>query len=134
MKQHGKVLLIAMMAIVLLDGLGAIASRLFDFNGALLSPISFILYGVFGYIGSKIKNLNTGVIYSAAIGLFDSTVGWKISMILKANTGSADNNPTLQEWTITIIVVTSIAALLGLIGGSLFKQRIKKHRNDLNIS
>ncbi|MCQ6961198.1 hypothetical protein [Mucilaginibacter aquariorum] len=119
MKQEYKILLWGLIAICLCDILGAIASRQFNFNAAILAPVSFIIYIAFGFAGTQRKRLTTGLLISAGIGLFDSTIGWKISMLLKANTGNLKNNPTIPVWISTAIFVTILASLCGLFGGGL---------------
>ena len=126
MKQEYKILLFGLLSILLVDVLGSIASRQLDFNFSILSPLSFIIYGTCGFITTKKNGIKTGVLIAAIIGLFDSTIGWKISMLLKANTGNINNDPTAGLWLITIVIVTGVAALFGLIGGgiTLIKKRI----------
>lgn len=75
---------------------------------------------------AKKIGLKTGVLTAAAVGFFDSTVGWEISMFLKANTGNFKNDPTIPIWIITIIFVTGLAAVCGLIGGAIAKYLTKK--------
>jgi hypothetical protein len=127
MKTEYKILLIGIFVIVLFDALCSIASRRFNFNYSLLAAGSFIIYGIFGFIAANEKSLKTGVLIAAGVGLFDSTVGWEISMLLHANTGDLKNNPTPIQWVITAIFVTGLAALCGLIGGwlsKIFKKKI----------
>jgi ribose/xylose/arabinose/galactoside ABC-type transport system permease subunit len=114
MKPTYKILLIGILAIVLLDSLGSIASKQLGFNYTSLASISFIIYAMVGFFTTKQKDLKTGVLFAAATGLFDSTIGWKIIMMLGVNT-SIKITPFL--WFITIIFVTGLAALCGLIGG-----------------
>lgn len=115
-----------MLSIGLFDVVSSIASTQFNFNYSFLAAISFIIYGTFGFIATKEKSLKTGVLIAAAIGLFDSTAGWKISILLHANTGNIKNDPTTAIWIGTIIFVTGLAALCGLIGGAL--RRIGKKK------
>lgn len=121
MKPFYKTLLWGFLTIALFDILGSLASRQFNFNYTYLASGSFVIYCVFGFLGTKKTNLKTGVLVAAAIGLFDSTIGWKISMLLKTNTGSIENNPGVVLWIITVVFVTGLAALCGLIGGGLAK-------------
>jgi hypothetical protein len=128
MKLEYKIALIGCLAIGLFDTLDSIASREFNFTYTLLASISPIIYCAFSFWGTKQRNLRTGVLIAAAIGLFDSTIGWEISMLLKANTGNFKNNPTIGIWIVTTIFVTSLAALCGLIGGGLAK--LLKRKNN----
>ncbi len=128
MKQEYKIVLIGCLTIGLFDTLDSIASREFNFNYSLLASFSLIIYCAFSFWGAKQRTLRTGVLIAAAIGLFDSTIGWEISMLLKANTGNFRNNPTIGIWIVTIIFVTSIAALCGLIGGGLANLLKRKNK------
>ncbi|MES2427544.1 MAG: hypothetical protein V4560_11250 [Bacteroidota bacterium] len=116
MKKEYKILLSGILAIAIVDIVGSITSRYYGFNYAILMPVSFIIYATPGYIMAKTYKRNRAVLICAAIGLFDSTIGWKISMMLKANTGNIKNDPSIPAWIITIIFVTCFAAFCGLIG------------------
>ena len=85
----------------------------------LLSLISFIIYGTTAFIATRQRDIKTGMIYAAILGLFDTTVGWKISMLLDANTGDIENQATRGLWIITAIIGTGVAALFGLLGSGL---------------
>lgn len=128
MERKYKLLLIGFFAIGIFDALTSIVSRQFDFNYAYLAPGSFIIYCTFGFLGAKKINLKTGVLTAAIVGFFDSTVGWEIAMFLKANTGNVKNDPTIAIWIITIIFVTGLAAICGLIGGAFARYFFFKRR------
>jgi len=132
MKPFYKTLLSGCLTIGFFDVLSSLVSRQFNFNYTYLAPGSFIIYCVFGFWGTKKINLKTGVFIAAAIGLFDSTIGWKISMLLKANTGNLDNNPSAGIWIITAVFLTGLAALCGLIGGGLAKALKRKESVKYN--
>ncbi|EHQ27671.1 hypothetical protein [Mucilaginibacter paludis] len=119
MKPEYKLLLTGFLAIGLFDALASIASRKLGFNYAYWGSGSLVIYCVVGFWGSKQINSRTAVLIAAAVGFFDSTIGWKISMFLKANTGNIKNEPTIAVWIITIIFVTGFGALCGLIGSAL---------------
>lgn len=126
MKREYKLLLMGFLAIIVFDVLASIASRQFDFNYTYLSPGSFVIYCIVGFLGAKKINLKTGVLTAVALGLFDSTIGWEISIFLKANTGNIKNDPTVAIWVITTVFVTGFAAICGLIGGALARYLTKK--------
>ncbi|TSD64612.1 hypothetical protein FFF34_011925 [Inquilinus sp. KBS0705] len=133
MNRRHKLLFVGVLIIALFDAFGSIVSREVNFNSAYLAPVTFLLYGTFGFILAKWYNTKTGVLTAAALGLFDSTIGWEISMLLKPNTGDIKNDPSLSTWVITIIFVTGLAALCGLIGAMLLKITTKKPlSNDLS--
>lgn len=126
MKPEYKILLTGLLTICLFDALGSIASRQFNFNFALLSPVSFIIYGTFGFIAAKNKNLITGVATATAIGLFDATIGWGISILLIGNAASPGNKPVPALLIGSAMFVIISAAIVGLIAGGLAKIICKK--------
>jgi hypothetical protein len=129
MKQEHKLLLIGLVTIALLDTFGSIASRQFNFNYSLLSPVSFIIYGTVGFFTARIKNLKTAILLGAILGLFDSTIGLKISMLLHAYTGELKYQVTTGLWITTSIFTTGLAALVGLMGGGLARMVKNKSTN-----
>jgi hypothetical protein len=116
MKKALPTLLIGIVAITLLDCLGAIASRQMRFNYSYLSVITFIIYVAVAYVIAKRTDRKTTIIATGLLGLFDATIGWKLSMLLNANTGSmaVEITPTVLITTATFM--TLFAALLGLLG------------------
>jgi hypothetical protein len=116
MKPVHVILLAGCLIVFVLDALSSIASRRFNFNYARLAPLSFIIYVAIGFAGARQADQVTGIILAAAVGFFDATIGWKTSMLLKANTGNLDNNPTVSRWVSTAIFVTFLAAICGLVG------------------
>ena len=129
MKQEYKILLIALLVLGLLDTLGSISSRQLDFNYSFLSPFSFIIYGTAAFLTARQKDITTGVLFAAILGLFDSTIGWKLSMILDANTGDIDNQASTGLWIMTAVLMTGSAALVGFLGGGLTRIIYKKSTN-----
>jgi len=115
------VLFFGCLVVFVLDALSSIASRRFNFNYAKLAPLSFLIYAAIGVVGTYVADNITGVILAAAVGFFDATIGWKTSMVLKANTGDLNNNPTIARWISTAIFVTFFAAICGLIGGEFLR-------------
>ncbi len=103
------------MAVFLLDTLGSIASRQFNFNYGILSPLSMLLYGLVGAWTAQVSGFYTGIAAAMLVALFDGTVGWKISMVLEANIGeAAKSDNTALEWNTVVLTV-----LFGLICGAL---------------
>ena len=129
MKKPLSIFLAGILAVTLLDSLGAIASRQLSFNYSLLSVVSFIVYIGFAFLLTRQADKKTTIILTGLLGLFDATIGWKLSELLGANTG--ENN---IEITITILITTAIfmtlfASLLGLLGWWLSKKFSKPNSN-----
>jgi len=122
MKKPLHIFFVGILAVTLLDSLGAIASKQLNFNYSFLSLISFVVYVGFAFLLARQSDKKTTIILTGLLGLFDATVGWKLSKILGANT--RENN---IEITTTIIIITAIfmtlfASLLGLLGWWLSKK------------
>lgn len=121
MKPTHIILLGGCFTILSLDALASIASRRLNFNYARLAPLSFVIYAAIGFAGTRVADQTTGIVLAAAVGFSDATIGWQISMMLKANTGSVGNNPSVSRWVLTAIFVTLVAAICGLAGSELLR-------------
>ncbi len=116
MKRVLPTILISAIAITLFDILGAIASRQLNFSYSYLSPISFAIYFAFAFVMAKRTDKKTTIISTGLLGLFDATIGWKISMLLQANTADLKMEITPTAFIMTLIFMTLFAALLGFVG------------------
>jgi len=123
MNTEHKILAIAMSTMLLMNFLGSIASRALDFNYGYLSPISFIIYAVVGFLIAKRKSLKAAVLFSAIVGFAESTLGSVVSKLLgEPNTGSLIIEMTPVLWLFTIFFVTATAAIIGLISGAIARK------------
>ncbi len=102
--------------IALLNTTGAVASRKWNFNYGLLSPVSFAIYTVIGYMLSKNYAIDIVIACNTLIGMFEGIAGWNLSMKLKANTGAAEGQLIEVTEVQRIIAMTGIAAVFGFIG------------------
>ena len=107
--------LIGVSLITLLDSIGSIASRELNFKYSYLFPLSLLIYVLIPFFITKRSDQKNGIIFAALLGLFDATVGWKISMILKANTGNSKNEASIFLWIVVAIIVTIFTTLLGVL-------------------
>src|SRR5260221_13545389 len=80
-------LLLGLSLITFTDTLGAISSRKLNFKYTYLSILSFAVYTFIGYLISKQYGIPIALLVNGLLGLYDSTIGFKLSIILKANTG-----------------------------------------------
>lgn len=119
MNQKYKILLYGILAVALLDALGSLASRQFNFNYSVLGPVSFVIYGATAFIATRKYGLATGVLFGAILGFFDASAGWAISTFLNANVEELSMEVTPLTWTIVAISNTVISALIGLVAGGL---------------
>ena len=122
MKKPLSIFLAGILAVTLLDSLGAIASRQLSFNYSLLSVVSFIVYIGFAFLLTRQADKKTTIILTGLLGLFDATIGWKLSELLGANTGENNIEITTTILITTAIFMTLFASLLGLLGWWLSKK------------
>lgn len=109
---------IGLLATLIFNILGSLSSRIFAFDYSYLTPLSAIIYCSIGFITTKEFNLKMGTRYTTLMGLFDSTIGWMIAILLKANTGTLNIQPYSIELAIIVVIsMTVLASLLGLISG-----------------
>jgi hypothetical protein len=108
--------LAALLAVTILCSLGAVASRVFNFNFAYLSILSFTVYILIGYFVGGNANLSTAILSSLIVGFYDATVGWKISLKLKANMGI--NEELLDNITVSkaLTIMLFVAPFFAFIG------------------
>lgn len=116
LKNGFSIFLLGLILVTLLDSLGSIASRELNFKYSNLSTISTIFYLLIAILITKKTDKKTGVIFTGLLGLFDATIGWKISMLLKPNIGNLKADVNLTVWIIMAILMTVFASIIGLIG------------------
>jgi len=71
--------------------LGAIASRKYGFNYSYISLFSILLYFGISYLGTIYIHATAGITLVGLIGLFEGTIGWKLSLKYDANLGELKN-------------------------------------------
>lgn len=84
------IFLFGAIAVTVLDGLGAIASRKLDFSYGRLALISFFIYGVIGFVGAGMIDTMAGITLAGLVALYDAVVGFRICMALEANWGEME--------------------------------------------
>jgi|GEM_PF-2649681 len=106
--------LIGLTCITLIATLGAVASRKFNFKYTYLGMLSFAIYIVIGYLLSGCHfELITVLAMCALLGLYDSTIGLKLSIRFKAN---SENIDLIKGSTRLVISMISVAIVLGAFG------------------
>ncbi|WP_298510335.1 hypothetical protein [uncultured Kordia sp.] len=104
--------------IALFDAIGSILSRQLNFNYAFLTLGSIVIYAFIAIYAAKSGGTITGIIISFLMGIFDSTVGLKISEKLKANIQNTGVNFAIDVKT--VLGVSIFAAIIGAIAISIF--------------
>lgn len=102
-----------LIAVAIFDALGAILSRKLNFNYALLTIGSIVIYATIAVFAAKYGGTVMGIIVSFLMGLFDATVGLKISEKLKANI--PDKEITWNIDIKTVAIVSIFATVVGAI-------------------
>ena len=111
--------LIGLLVITIIDTLGAIASRKLDFNYAYLTPVSLAVYLLIGYFVSKDYGLYYAILSCCVTGLFDATIGWNLSLSLKANSGLTDEEIEKLTPYSRVAGMLGIASLFAFFGSLL---------------
>lgn len=109
-------ILLGIALIVLIDTIGSLASRKFQFNYAALIPVSLLTYGFIGYLIAGSADLNSVLLGCGLMGLFDSTIGWKLSLHYRANMELSEEEVTRTPVSVRIIMVLVIAFACGYVG------------------
>lgn len=105
--------------ITLLDTLGAISSNKFNFKYIHLIPLSLAIYVFTGYILAKVTDYQAASLYLALLGLFDGTIGLKLSVYCKANTGLDENKIREMQSVQTGLAMALTGWIFGSIGFAL---------------
>jgi hypothetical protein len=107
---------IGLFGILIIDILGSIASRRFDFNYAYLSIFSFVFYTYIGFSISKLCSLESALIINFVIGLIDATLGVFISIKLKAKTNLTEKERRDKKGLYSIVTVLIFALICTAVG------------------
>lgn len=108
-----------MLAILLVDTLGAITSRKYQFRYEYLGIISTIIYVGMGFLVSRQAGLATAAAVNCALGFFDSTIGLYLAIRLKANTSVGPERFARSLHPNTALIMILFAFLLGVAGHGL---------------
>ncbi|MCU0469469.1 MAG: hypothetical protein MUF58_12785 [Arcicella sp.] len=111
MKETLYIALIGVFLIVTLDVVGSIVSRQFGFKYVYLAPLSFAIYIFISFLITRNTGWKTSLFIIAFLGIFDATIGWKLSMFFKANT-EAKYEITIPN-VLSMVIVTIIFGIIG---------------------
>ena len=119
MKPGVKLILFGGPAIVAFDTLASSASLLLCFPYAKASFVSTLIYGITGFMATRIGGWKLVLAAGAALGLVDATLGWGVSWLSgpgKPPTGLAITPAT---WPIIAATVILGATVTSAVGGAL---------------
>ena len=105
------IIILGFTAVALFDAIGAVLSRILNFNYAMLMIGSIIIYATVAVFTAKYGGIIIGIIAGFLMGVFDATVGLKISEKLKANI--PDKSLTFSIDIKTVLAVSVFAAIVG---------------------
>jgi hypothetical protein len=105
-------------AILMFDTAGAVAALTLGFPYALLSPGSFLIQIVVGFLATRASSLKVGVALATGVAAIESTIGWLISWAIGPGRPPAEFH-TVGWITASVIIVTITGSLCGLLGGGL---------------
>jgi hypothetical protein len=107
-----------LLAVTTIDVLGSLSSRRMNYKYAYLTPISFLVSFCIGYQGHSIATLPWTLVIACLTGIYDGTIGWRLSIILKANFADKEDytkNLSLSSRISGMIVVSGIFGFLGFM-------------------
>ena len=120
LKVENNILQLGMLMIFLWDSLGAVASRMLEFDYTNIGAGTILIYLAAGFITARKKSVKKAVKYTAIMGLFESTVCWVIVIMLEPNTVGKSYQPySVVLWIFVVIAVICTTALIGLIGAGI---------------
>jgi hypothetical protein len=114
-------LTVGLVVITLIDTLGAIASRKLNFNYAYLTIPSFVVYTGIGYLTSEQYGLSMAMLVNGLLGLYDGTIGFRLSIINKANTGLDTEKSKEDLDGKTALVMIFLSFVFALVGFGISK-------------
>lgn len=111
--------IIGLAGITVIDTIGAFASRKLNFNYGYFIILSAALYISIGYLCTREYNFGMAVLINGLLGLYDGSIGLKLSILLKANGGlSAEKSREIGMEKITLMMVF-MGFFFALVGGSI---------------
>ena len=117
MKKEYKAWLWGAAVLMLFDVVGAIASNKFHFGEDALTLLTFLIYFATAYEGARLRNYKVAVLFAVFLSLLDGTAGFGIDLLLGPPVAPADL--TVVGWLETLVIVTAIAAFIGLMAGGI---------------
>lgn len=103
------------LAVLLLDTFGSLASRSLGFLYAKLSVVSFSIYFLVGIYAARDQAIAVGAFAGATVAAVEATLGWAVSWRIGPGRLADQDGDALTVIRAALTVV-SIGALLGLLG------------------
>ena len=110
-----QIVILGAVTVCVVDAVLAVISEQTQTPYSSFIPISILIVVIFGFVSARRCGLLFALLCGAILGFVDSTIGWSISW----NIGPGDPGVELSfsEIVYTVITVTAMDAVVGLIGG-----------------
>jgi hypothetical protein len=115
----GTAVLVGVVAVLVFDTLGSIASRRLEFAYSRLAPGSFLIYAIVGIAAGRSASLGTAAASGAAVAFVEATIGWMIAWRIGPGRPPPGVAVPASRLVRTVIVVTITGALFAGIAGGL---------------
>ncbi len=110
------IIFFGILSVTLIDSVGSVTSRRFNFNYGWVTIFSILIYIIIPYYLSKKTTFEIAFIANCLIGIYDATIGYKISIILKANIGTSKDDDPKITLTIRLIIMLFLSLILTYVG------------------
>jgi hypothetical protein len=136
MNKIGRIIAFSAAGIIVIDALGALASRGLGFSYRHLIPVSFLTYVTIGFFVAKYATVIAAILAAAITGFVEATIGWAVSWNIGPGrpTGLAGEVGELEfaiAVALTIIFAVLFAATGGVLGG-IIRKAIRSTGRDKN--
>ena len=113
------IIFFGILLVTLINSLGSVVSRRFNFNYGWFIIFSILIYTLIPYYLAKKTSFEIAFIANCLIGIYDATIGHKISIILKANIGASKDDDPKITLTIRLIIMILLSLILTYLGYTL---------------
>ncbi|HKS04892.1 MAG TPA: hypothetical protein VJR92_01145 [Gemmatimonadaceae bacterium] len=111
-------IVVGWVAVLVLDTVGALASKRFAFPYSRLCVVSWSIYITLGYLVGTGNGLLAAAYTTFAVSLVDASVGWRIAWLIGPGRPPVDHIP-VSRIVFACAYVVCIATALGAWGGYL---------------
>lgn len=105
-----------LVSILLVSTIGAIASMKFNFKYSYLWIVSAFTYAGLGYLIARRADFTMVIVTCSVLGLIESTLGYYLSIISKANNGFTREENLKMIGVKTSVGMILFAIVFGLLG------------------
>jgi hypothetical protein len=110
------IILLGVLVVTLIDVVGSITSRKLNYPYVYLIPPSLLVYTLIGYFVARNTNQTWAILSASLVGIYEGIIGWKLSILLKANFGGLKENNAKMTAYSRIVGMIGIGAIFGFIG------------------